>query len=218
MQYKQNVMVTTPQGQNVGRIDRVVLEPRTREITHIVVRKGALFTEDKLVPVGLVAAANENEIVLRDDAGDLHALSNFEETHYVATDGSYLDPGAAPLTPDYAPSLYHYPPVEGGRIGYLPDMPRQTRVADADQNIPAGTVALKEGAKVISLEGRHMGNIERMLTGPHGEHVTHFVISKGLLLKERKLVPLRWVNSIGEEAVHLLVEANQLQGLNEYLG
>jgi len=44
------------------------------------------------------------------------------------------------------------------------------------------------------------------------------VISQGLLLKERKLVPVRWVDVVGEDEVHLAVGSRLLDELREYHG
>lgn len=82
MEFKQGATVEMPTGDNVGHIARVVLDPRTKEVTHVVVRKGFLFTEDKVVPTSLIASATEDRVRLREYAGDLRQLPVFEETHY----------------------------------------------------------------------------------------------------------------------------------------
>jgi hypothetical protein len=46
--------------------------------------------------------------------------------------------------------------------------------------------------------------------------VTHLVVGKGLLFKERKLIPVTWISTIGGEEVHLLVNAGNLERLPEY--
>lgn len=51
MQFKQGTHVYTIDGKDVGAIDRVVLDPKTDEVTHVVVRRGWLFSEDKVVPI-----------------------------------------------------------------------------------------------------------------------------------------------------------------------
>ena len=86
MQFKDGTAVFTSTGEEVGHIDRVVIDPGTKEVTGIVVRKGFLFTEDKVVPISLIAAATDERVTLREDAGDLQALPDFEETHYIAYD------------------------------------------------------------------------------------------------------------------------------------
>jgi hypothetical protein len=42
------------------------------------------------------------------------------------------------------------------------------------------------------------------------------VISQGLLLKQKKLIPTTWVSRFGEESVHLGVGAELVNTLPEY--
>ena len=55
-----------------------MLDPETKEGTHIVVRKGFLFTEDKVIPMALISAATEEGVTLRENVGDLQTLPLFE--------------------------------------------------------------------------------------------------------------------------------------------
>ena len=83
MQFKDGTSVYTFDGQDVGRVDRVVLNPKTKEVTHLVVRKGLLFAEDKIIPLHLIATATEDRVSLREGAGELDDLPPFEEIHYI---------------------------------------------------------------------------------------------------------------------------------------
>src|SRR5260370_28486368 len=107
MEFQQNSAIFTANGDAVGHIDRVVVDPETKVVTHIVVRKGFLFKEDKVVPISLIAKATEDGIRLRDDVGDLHALPLFEEKHYVMSGAS----GGAIVTQPLAgmPGAYSEP-------------------------------------------------------------------------------------------------------------
>jgi uncharacterized protein YrrD len=214
MQFKEDAKVLTANGQEVGRVDRVVIDPKTKEATHVVVRKGLFFTEDKVVPISLIAAATEEQVTLREAAGDLQALPNFEETHFIPVHESELARPAAGAI--YAPSLYSYPPF-GGVMPY-PAAIEPAYITETEEHIPPGTVALKEGANVVSADGKHVGNVEQVLTDPQADRVTHFVISEGLLLKERKLVPMGWVSGMDEKEVRLAVGSWLLDELRPYSG
>ena len=213
MQFTQGASVVTAQGQDVGHIDRVVIDPRSKEVTHIVVRKGLLSTQDKVVPIDLIATATVERITLREDAGDAQALPDFEEEYYVVAGEGDAPPD--PL-PGYVPTQNGYPPVAGGQIGYLFERSRQAPITQIQRNIPEGTVALKEGAKVISADDRYVGKIERVLIDPQADRATHFLISKGLLLKETKIVPVQWVTIIGEDEVHLAIRSRVLNELRAH--
>jgi len=214
MQFKEGAKVFTADGERVGTIDRVVLEPDTKEVTHLVVQKGFLFTEDKVVPMSLVGPATEDQVTLRQDADGLEELPDFEESHYVP-----IDRGPEPTPGEMRPvrPLYWYPPIGawwtiGGYTSYV----KPQYVVKTEKHIPEGTVALEEGAKVVSSDGDHVGDIERIFTDPLEDRATHLLISEGLFLKEKKLVPTKWIAKIFEDAVHLAVDSDLVDSLPEY--
>jgi uncharacterized protein YrrD len=219
MQFAEGAKVFTADGEKVGTIDRVVLEPDTKEVTHLVIKKGFLLTEDKVVPMSLVGPATEDRVTLREDAGDLEKLPDFQETNYVAVEpvGPRLDPQPAPGSPRWARPLYFYPPLGSWwtTAGFA-DHAKPRYVARTEKHIPEGTVALEEGAKVIGSDGEHIGDIERVFTDPLVDRATHLLISEGLFLKEKKLIPTKWITNILEDAVHLSVDSDFVESLPEY--
>jgi uncharacterized protein YrrD len=218
MLYKRNATVTTSNGEDVGRVDRLVIDPKTKEVTHIVVRQGFLFTEDKVVPTSLIGSAAEDSVTLRPDAGDLEALPQFEETHYIRLEEEDWRPASERYGPDYAPPIFWYPPPAGAAaLAYPLDGPNGY-VARTEQNIPEGTVALKQGAKVISAEGKEVGSVDEVLTDAQASRATDLVISQGMLIREKKRVPVNWISMVGEDEVHLAVVARTLDRLRPYSG
>jgi uncharacterized protein YrrD len=215
MQFKQGVSVYTLDGKEAGHVDRVVLEPKTNEITHLVIRKGLLIKEDKVVPVGLVEAAKEERVTLRLDREQLEQLPNFEETDYVplTDDDPEWERARPALTGPVgvtAPAMYWYPAYGGTP---LPGYPASGYVAETRTNIPEGTVAVKTGAKVVTRDDKDVGDVVQLLTDLYDDRVTHCLISKGLLLKEKKLIPVGWIESWSDDEVRLSVGAKTIERL-----
>lgn len=211
--------VFTADGKKVGEVDRIVIDPASKEVTHVLVQKGFLFTTDKVVPINLISTSGEDRVTLREDAGDLEALPDFEETHYVPV--NEVEAQADAETPA-APAMYWYPPVgytwwgmTGGMPSYIyPPIPPY--VVQTERNVPEGTVALKEGAKVLSADGEHVGNVEAVLTGVETDRATHLLVSKGVLLNKTVLIPTTWISTIMEKEVHLVVGSELLKDLPAY--
>jgi uncharacterized protein YrrD len=214
MELKEGTSVYTRDGEEVGRITRFVIDPANNEVTHVVVQKGWLLREDKVVPIEMVDTANQDRVELNEQVKDYDELPPFEETHYVnALEDENYEPRSAGA---YIPAAYWYPPM-----GYLAHPTYGPNVytwppAEVRQNIPDHTVPLKEGANVMSVDGKHIGDLERLFVNSDTNNVTHFVISQGLLLKERKLVPAGWVSKVEEDKVHLTVSADLLDRLPAY--
>jgi uncharacterized protein YrrD len=209
MQFQKNATVLSANGESIARLDRVVLNPETRVVTHLVVHKGSLFTSrEKVVPIEMVTGTNEDQIALCEEAGDLGSFPPFEETHLVDTEG---DAGPGPSLPDAPPPVFGAPGV-GVMLGPTSGEKFTTQI---DQNIPDGTVAMKEGARVITAEGKRVGSVERVIADAPAERATHLLVSMGMFTKETKLVPIKWVSTIDEGEVHLRVEKNELEKLDD---
>jgi uncharacterized protein YrrD len=216
MRFQENAEIVASDGKNVGRLDRVVLDPRTHEVAAIILRKGGELREDKVVPLDLIESANGGGVRLRRDAEAVAALEPFEEKHYVVVDEHDLvrELGAPPYP---GAPLYGYPPYPGlGAPVFSPFPARPAVIARAEENIPPNTIALRAGARVVDREGETVGSIERILTDPLADRATHFVIERGFVLKDRKMIPMQWVDSLGEDTVRLAVGLRQVQRLRTY--
>ena len=204
IQFQKNANVLTASGRQIGSLERVVLHPETKVITDIVVRRGALLgREYRVVPIDLVAETSESQISLRAEAGELASFPLFEEQRIVAEADEHFSGGSSDL-----------PPIVGGVPGVGPALTSgsgEPFITKMEQNIPEGTVALKEGARVLSSDDKHIGNVDRVLADPSMDRATHLVITQGLLVKEKKLIPMQWVMMLGENTVHLQVTEAEIK-------
>lgn len=210
MEFVNQTAVKAADGKDVGRVDRVVLNPKTKEVTHIVVRKGFLFTEDKIVPLNLISAATKDEVRLRSDAGDLSKLPPFEDSHYVPLNPN--ESRSIAYAESLAMPLYWYPPA-GGWMAYDYPLPFTT---ETTQNIPEDTVAVREGARIYTSDDKDMGHVERIFTDSKSKRATYFLLTHGLLTKSHKLIPMTWVRHVSEDEVRLNVGSALINDLREY--
>jgi uncharacterized protein YrrD len=87
----------------------------------------------------------------------------------------------------------------------------------SEPSIPEGRVAISEGAPVISADDKHVGDVEQVIMSSEGNSVTHFVIGKGFLLKEHKLVPTFWASSMDDDnKIRLSVDSSLFDRLPDY--
>lgn len=83
MQFNNDAVVRNIKGDKIGNIDRIVIDPTSKKVTHLVAEKGILFKQDKLIPLDLVHEAKEDKVVLSGDVDNLDALPDFEEEHHI---------------------------------------------------------------------------------------------------------------------------------------
>jgi sporulation protein YlmC with PRC-barrel domain len=205
LRIKDRTDVFTADGDRVGSVDRVVIDPLTDTVSHIVVRKGLFFKEDKVIPADAIVTATEARINLSPDAS-ADDFPLFEERHYVPVTPSVLDPRAGPRG---ALPLAYYGPhgvAVPGNIGIT-----QTVV---HRNVPERAVALQAGAAVFDPGGDEVGRFEELIMTSTGV-ATHLVVhlnDTGV----RKAIPLGWLDAIGEDEVRIGVVSGMVESIPEY--
>ena len=213
MRFLRGADVFTATGEKIGSVSRIVIDAKTRDVTDLVVERGSLLsTEEKVIPVGLVDLENEDRIMLRETNQNVDDFLDYETTHYVPVENA-----GAPY--ENVEANYWYPPVnfqlQVPRVGLISEaVPNQ--VAETETSIPEGRVAISEGAQVMSADDEHIGNVEQVIADSESNTVTHFVVGKGFLLKEHKLVPAFWVANMDGDKLRLSVEARQFERLPDY--
>lgn len=210
MNFVKGAEVFTATGEKIGTISRIVIDAKTRDVTDLVIERGALLKDEKVIPVGLVDLEDKDRIVLRKTNQNVDELLDYETTHYVP-----LDQAGVPY--ENIDTYYWYPPAnfQTPTGGVLPGI-RPDYVPQTETSIPEGRVAISEGAQVISADDKHIGNVEQVIANAETKNVTHFAVGKGFLLKEHKLVPAHWVTSVDESKVYLSVEARLFDRLPDY--
>lgn len=216
MKFKFGTDIVNQEGEKVAELYQVVIDPATDEITHLVAKKGFLFPSDKVIPISLIMSSSEEQIKLYDFEGEFEDLDDFTEVEYVKAESerkiSMLDARGMNVAP-----LLAYPPAGHGGFGYVPviNYPEQPETEMA-KNIPDSTVDIPENARVIGLNGEHVGNVEEVIFDPTSDKVTHFVISKGLFFTEDKLIPVSWVKGFDSDKLKLVVNEEIVDNLPEY--
>lgn len=212
MRLEKGMDVYAADGEKIGTISRVVIDAKSRDVTDLVVQRGTLSKKEKVIPAGLVDLENEERIQLRQTNQGIDDLLDYETTHYVAVDT--LD---APY--ENVPGAYWYPPTgvfaPPGGTGMIADT-GPDRVLRTETSIPEGRIAISQGAHVISVDEKHIGNVEQVITDPEGSQLSHIVVGSGFLLKAHKLVPVHWVQDIGDDRLLLSVKASLFEQLPDY--
>ena len=212
MKFEKGTEVFTASGEKIGTINRIVIDTKTKDVTDLVVERGPVFKDEKVIPVGLVDLEKEDRIVLRETNQNIDDFLNYETTHYVPLDEPSVPNESVDTYYWYPPVNYQLPP---GGLGLWSGVPAH-EIVETETSIPEGRVVITEGAQVISADDKHIGNVEEVIADSKTNNVTHFVVGKGFLLKEHKMVPSHWVTNIKDNKVHLSVDARVFERLPDY--
>lgn len=212
MHFKKNTKVLTHDDQKVGHIERVVIDPATDEISHLVVEKGFLFTEDKVVPVTDIQSTGEKAVILKKTAAP-EDYPAFDETQYIPNAG--VEDFNRRQADEARQLLWYHAAVKAPflKSSPYPSQYKPLYYKEKHRNIPEDAVALEEGADVTDRDGRHLGSIADVFTEPKTFNVSHFLVSSGLIKKDKKIIPAAWVKDMVEETVQLHIKKQVFENL-----
>jgi uncharacterized protein YrrD len=193
-----------------GTVERVVISPRRREVTHLIVGKGLVLHKDIVVPIERVTSADEHRVGLDLTLDELKALPEYKVVDYVAPDPSWhgpqqYDPGAVllavdPYTVAWGPST----PSLAGKV-----------VRHERLGVPQDAAIVRRGTPVETKDGK-VGSVDHVLVDPKDHTVTHLVVRRGLLLPRDVAIPIDWVTDVDERGVVLGVGEAELDRLPEF--
>lgn len=76
--------VYTANGEKVGKLRFVVVEPETEVVTHLVLERGMMLSRDVLAPIGVVGRVMNRGIFLTITPEEVQELADFAEGRYLA--------------------------------------------------------------------------------------------------------------------------------------
>jgi sporulation protein YlmC with PRC-barrel domain len=177
-----------------GRTTRVVINPATRQVTHLVVGFDQLLAE-YLVPIELVAEATPSLVRLRCTREEFDKLEPFAEATLV--------PGTVPFVP--------YGPGEYVSLPYV--FPESGIMLSEHKHVPPGELAVQRGAQVRATDG-DVGRVDEFLIDPANEHITHLVLREGHLWGQRDVtIPVSEIDHLEEDTVYLKLDKHSIEAL-----
>jgi uncharacterized protein YrrD len=204
MQLKVGANVYSADDKQVGTVKCVVINPDTMEVTHLVIQQGHLFTTNRLAPVSSIYSGDEEHVYLHQASNELALLPEFECVRLIPGESGGRSNAISSTLIGYASTgSISVPPVSG-------------HLVETIQNIPKGTVVVQESTRVISSDGHHVGNVDRIITAPGDELVTQLVITQGLVWKVRKLIPTYLLSHVIDGEIRLTVDAQVLDRIPDY--
>jgi len=155
-----------------GGVRRLIIDPATEIVTHLVIQPGHRQEAGRLVPVHLVETA-DGEIRLRCTRAEFDNLDHAAERDMVAGPES--------------PEIVERGGVSGAAL-------RQTTVLE--DVIPVGEKEVGPGDRVHAVDGE-IGRVQGFLVNPGDDRVTHVLLQEGHLWGRKKVaVPISAVTGV----------------------
>lgn len=212
--------VYTNDTQDIGTVDRLILDPDQGIVRAAVVRKGFLLHDDVEVPADLLTADSNGDAHIPYSSAEINRLPRFYEGSYVTPPADYLPPMA------YPPTAFYWPVGYGLGTAPLETMPAAgmdtrtwTGASDADREVGAAlqrqdleNAVIGEGSEVFGRDGEKVGTVHELTFNPSNSELTGLVVHKGLLFGKDTALPASLIESVDDGAVYLKVPAREAVG------
>ena len=187
-----------------GQVSRIIVNPVTREVTHLAVDPKHRHGPGRLVPVDLVDATT-GQIRLRCTLAEFQTLRPAQETESV---------------PDLDPTEHAHTRVQtqlrmaGGVVWPVrsPDGPKAPPEVSVN-SVPFGEVEVHRELTVCATDAE-IGQVQGLIVEPDGHHVTHVLLQEGHMWGRKEVaIPIGAVTKIGTLLIHLSLTRHQVKDL-----
>ena len=168
-----------------GAVNRVVVDPVARELTHLVVEPEHRAGLGRLVPLDMVEAG-AGDVRLRCTLAEFEKLPSAEETDFLPGGSGY---------DAYAAHEAYYWPYFGLEGGADPRLALASAVETRDM-LPPGEIGVRRDEVVHASDGE-IGKVEGLVIDSAQGHVTHVLLQEGHLWgKKQVAIPISAVEKI----------------------
>jgi hypothetical protein len=189
-----------------GEVRRIIVDPATDTVTHLVVEPKHTRGTGRLVPAGL-ADTTAGEIRLRCTMAEFDRLDDAEERHLA---GGMEGVGTGGLVGDGLAWG-----VTGQAFGHgatpvgHPSAHRRTIIEDV---VPVGEIQVRPGDRVHAVDGE-IGRVQGFLVSPGDDRVTHVLLEEGHLWGHKEVaIPVSAVTGV-DAGIRLNITRQQVENL-----
>jgi sporulation protein YlmC with PRC-barrel domain len=192
--------VRTADGHEVGKVDRLIVDPYTLSIRALVIRKGFILSHSVEIPLIAIQGGTETELRLRYSADQVRRLPEFVDAHYAEPPTGYVPPAA------YTRDLLLWP------LGVPLLPPPPPRRDETAVRWGMNNAEITEGSDVVTADGVKLGEVHAVALNPITRRPVSFVVRRGFLFAREVELSVERVREVGDRVVHVDLEADEARG------
>jgi uncharacterized protein YrrD len=214
MKIELGAKVLTAEGDEIGTIDKLILDPDAGDLHAIVVRKGLLFGRDIEIPIDAIMERERGTTRIRYTRSQLDELETFFEDSYTTPpperSAEYLSGYGYPAGGLLWPSRWSGP-VSGEPYGREAVGAVEDEVAAMHRAQDLNNAVIKAGSDVRSRDGEKVGEVHQLVFDSLTGRPTMLVIRKGFLFTEDVELPVGLISSLDDDRVYLDARQDELE-------
>ena len=189
------------QDEACGGLAGLVANPDSRQVTHLIVKEGFLFTRSSVLPLSAVRRTLGADIEISITSQEFDQYPEYQVVTYEAPADGYEQPIVSG-------TAHTEPYGTGGAI--VPMVKRKIR-----EGIVTGQVVIEEGMPISNLVGK-IGQVEHVIVDRETYNITYLVVHRGLIFTERLMVPISMVEELHEDGIAVAGANEALERLSHY--
>lgn len=188
--------------EEIGLIERVILDHNSFEAAHLVIRRGgALHPRHILMPVDWIVSASHDRLRIERSVAELEALPNFETQHYVSLDHLDEEEWEHPRSRIRPTDWINYlVPLVANAFGdpyHTPGIVVTNQLMEATEN------AIVRGLRVESSDESMVGEVAEVLLSKPDWRLSALVITRGGDTAKPLRIPADWISIIQSDRILL---------------
>lgn len=194
--------VFTREGDEIGSIDKLIVDPATGAIQAAVVRQGRTARDDLQLPVRNFAQQTSEGIRLNCSRSALDSLPEFDEGRYQPPPEDFVSPTGHAISGLLMPLHWSESSAAGPPSRYSTD-PVERELAAGQRPQGMGIVEIGVGSDVRSRDGKKVGEVQEVGYDATTGKPSHFVVRRGFLFTEDRQLPADTIATVEDGVVYL---------------
>jgi uncharacterized protein YrrD len=204
-------------GENIGTVDRLIVDKETHKVREFLVREGTLLQTDRVVDVEMVTGIDDDGTVhLSIPSSEADSLQPFVEDRYTTPADHEIEmmPHAWATGGAGGGPLFWGPAGPGrgepGQGSMFEPASTPSAPSEPDRPVDQSSVVVDEGTNVVGSDGESLGKVDEVLYDESGE-ISGFHVKSGMIFTKRIEVPIRWVGDIRPDGIQLTMSADEAE-------
>jgi uncharacterized protein YrrD len=203
--------ILSSDGQDIGTIKHLVLDPASGRLKTFVVEKGRFFPDDIEIPLEAVVETRKDGLTLRTTAEQSRHMPRFEEGQYRSVTSPEMDTGTNyPVGGLLLPNSYAAPPVSNSGLplfvpildGQIAAHPRSEQDARLQQ-LDASNAVISAGDEIFSQDMEKVGEVQSITFDSVTGRPMRLVVRQGWLFHKDWELSANSIASVDDGIVYL---------------
>lgn len=189
-------------GDKIGVVDGLVMDPRSGEVRSIVLRKGMFFPSDLIVPMESVTGADAERVTVNFTTKEASSMREYMDADFMTPPAGYFP----------ADGVYMWPRANVFAANYVND--QNLTVQDELEERDPDAVLVTEGTRVVDAAGEDIGRVTELATDERGL-VSGFRVEEGLFRHHERFIPVHFIVAADDRVVTLSVAKSEIEELHD---